>query len=294
MIDMRTLSIRIFTMLTVVFVVGLMVMPVQAQLVRERANPGGPVEDIFRAGVVVVLPTVTNLPAGNWNFTVQHSFGLVSSGVEELFGLDGTANVRFGLDVGVSDALSVGVGRSRFDKVYDGRIKWNLLRQSRDGRMPVEVAVAAGAGITTLKNGFSLGDRMNYHAALMVARKWNDALSVQIAPVLSHFNVVYKDLDRFGEVVEQRNTHVALGMNGRYALNPRVSVAVEYLPVVGTRSDLTADNLSVAVNLDTGGHVFQLFFTSSDWLTLQHAIARNTTRFQDGDFRWGFIVNRVF
>lgn len=287
---MHFISIRLLA----VFACALLVVPAQAQLTRERANPGAPVEDVFRAGTLVVLPTVTNIPRGNWNFTIQHSFGLVSSGVDELFGLDGTANVRFGLDIGLADAVSMGVGRSRFDKVYDGRVKWNVLRQSRDGRMPVGLAVAAGAGISTLKNGFSLGDRMNYHATVMLARKWNDALSIQIAPVVSHFNVVYKDLDRFGAVVEEQNTHVAMGFSGRYALNPRVSVAVEYLPVLGTRSDGTVDNVSVALNLDTGGHVFQLFFTSSDWLTLQHAVARNTTRFLDGDFRWGFIVNRVF
>jgi hypothetical protein len=198
------------------------------------------------------------------------------------------------MDVGLTDDLSVGVGRSRFDKVYDGRLKWNVVRQSRDGRIPVGLALGVGAGITTLKNGFSLGDRMNYHATVMLARKWNEALSLQIAPVLSHFNVVYRDLDRFGDVVEERNTHVALGLGGRYALTPRVSVAVEYLPVQGSRSDATEDNLSVSLHLDTGGHVFQLFFTSTDWLTLQHAVARNTTRFLDGDFRWGFIVNRVF
>lgn len=298
---MHFYSVRFFSMrfvaarrLFLLLLCSLLAVPAQAQLTRERANPGAPVNDVFRAATLVLLPTVTNVPKENWNFTIQHSFGLVSSGVSELFGLDGTANVRFGLDVGLTNTLSIGVGRSRFDKVYDGRLKWSALRQTKDDRVPVGVAVAAGAGITTLKNGFPLGDRMNYHAALLVARKWNDAFSLQIAPIVSHFNVVYKDLDRFGAVVEERNTHMALGIGAGYALNPRVSVAVEYLPVLGSRSNGTHDNLSMSVDLDTGGHVFQLFFTSSDWLTLQHAVARNTTRFLDGDFRWGFIVNRVF
>jgi len=99
-----------------------------AQMPRERADPGGPVEEVFWAPTVVLTNSVTNLPQGNLNFTIMHSFGIATDGVQDLFGLDGAANIRFGLDYGVFDRLSVGVGRSRFDKLYDARFKANVLR----------------------------------------------------------------------------------------------------------------------------------------------------------------------
>lgn len=265
-----------------------------AQLERQLADPGGAVDELFWAPSIVTLPTVTNVYPGNLNFTIHHSFGLVSGGVEELFGLDGAANIRFGFDYGVTENLSIGVGRERFDKVYDGRAKWNVFHQTTDGRIPFELAVAGDVGVTTLKNGLSFTDRLNYGAALLIARKVNDAVSIQVSPLVSHFNVVYRDLDRFGNPVERQNTHVAIGIGARWKVRARMALSVEYVPVVGARSDNTSDALSVGVDLNTFGHVFQMFFTSTQWMTMQHSAARNHDQFWDGDFRFGFMVNRVF
>ncbi len=285
------MTMRLFTLL---LVVGCITVDASAQLERVRARPGGPVDEVFWAPAIVVVPSVTNVGAGDLHFTIQHSFGRVSDGASELWGLDGTANIRFGLDYGLTDRLSVGAGRSRFDKVYDFRSKWNVLRQTKDNRVPIEVALAGNAGITTLENGFSFDDRLTYAGSLLLARRVSDELSVQIAPTVSHFNVVFRELDRFGDVVEEENTHLALALAARYVVHPQVSLAVEYVPVLGSRSDGTTDMLSFAVNIETGGHVFQLFFTSSRWITLQHAVARNDDAFFDGDIRFGFNVNRVF
>ncbi len=265
-----------------------------AQLERVRAEPGGPVGEVFWAPSIVIMPSVTNVGAGDLHFTIQHSFGRISDGASELWGLDGAANIRFGLDYGLTDRLSIGAGRSRFDKVYDFRAKWNVLRQTKDNRVPIEVALAGNAGITTLENGFSFSDRLNYSGSLLVARRVSDVLSIELAPTVSHFNVVFRELDRFGNVVEEENTHFALAVAARYVVHAQVSLAVEYIPVLGSRSDRTSDALSAAVNIETGGHVFQLFFTTSRWITPQHVLARNDDAFFDGDIRFGFNVNRVF
>lgn len=261
---------------------------------RERADPGGPVDEVFWAPSVILTSSVTNLPGGNLNVTIMHAFGIATDGVETLFGLDGAANIRFGVDYGVFDRLSVGIGRSRFDKLYDARFKANLLRQTKDGRIPVEVALKGSVGIMTLRNGFDFADRLNYFASLLVARKVTDRLSVQVAPMFSHFNTVFIERGAGGEVVEERNDHIALGLAGRYVLSPRFALLAEYLPVLGARSDGTTDVISLSLDIETGGHVFQLFFTSSSWLTEQHALARNADDFLAGDFRFGFNVNRVF
>lgn len=264
------------------------------QMERQRANPGGPVDEVFWAPTIVGLPSVTNLPQGNLNFAILHAFGVATNGIDDLFGLDGAANIRFGIDYGLTDWLSIGGGRSRFEKLYDFRSKANLLRQTRDDRIPIEVAVQGSVDITTVENGFEFADRLSYSAALLLARRFSDRISLQVTPLFAHRNTVFILRDGAGEILEQENDHFAIGLAGRFVIDSRRALIVEYLPVVGERSDGTRDALSVGLDIETGGHVFQLFFTTSQGLIAQEIIARNTDNFFDGDFRFGFNVNRVF
>jgi len=110
----------------------------------------------------------------------------------------------------------------------------------------------------------------------------------------SHFNTVFIESGQDGEIIKEENDHFALGIGGRVVMGTRVAILFEYIPVIGSRSDGTRDEMGVAVNIETGGHVFQLFLKTSLWLTEQHAIARNRDQFLDGAFRFGFNVNRVF
>lgn len=267
---------------------------VQAQMQRLRANPGGPVDEVFWSPNIIIGSSVSNLPAGNLNVTIMHAFGLTRSGINGLYGLDGSANIRFGVDYGVNDRLSLGVGRSRFDKLYDFRLKANLLRQTLDDKIPLELAVKGDLGISTEKNGFDFSDRLNTFLSILVARKFSERLSLQVSPMFSHFNTVFRELDSEGNLLEDESDHFAIGLGGRYVLGDRIAILFEYLPVLGNRSDGTSDAFAIALNIETGGHVFQLFFKTSQWLTEQHVISRNNEQFFNGDLRFGFNVNRVF
>lgn len=288
-------SCQALTAVSMLFVVGIAFGPAHAQMERKRANPGGPVEDVFWAPTVITAASVTNLPAGNLNFTIYHTFGEVSGGPKTLWGLDDPANIRFGLDYGIVDRLSIGVGRSRFDKLWDFRFKANVLRQTKDGRMPIEVALKGDLGINTIENpNFEFIDRLNYLTSVMIARRFSDHLSLQVTPMFSHFNTVFIEDDGEGGTIVEENDHLAIGLAGRYVLSNLVAVLVEYLPVIGDRTTGTTNAFSVGVDIETGGHVFQLFFTSTQWTTEQQTIARNRNEFFKGDFRLGFNVNRVF
>jgi hypothetical protein len=282
---------RILTGLALVFLLN---HAANGQMERRRVPMDPHVDDLFQSPSIIMMSSVTNIPKGNLNFSIMHSFGIVSDGAPELFGLDGTANIRFGLDYGVLDGLSVGVGRSRFDKLFDFRAKANLLRQTRDGGMPVEVALKGDVGITTLQNGYSFSDRLDFLEALLVARRFSDHLSLQVTPMMSHFNTVLMDPGASNRIIRDQNNHYALGIGGRWALNDRFAIVGEYIPVIGTRTSGTHDTFSLGLNIDTGGHVFQLFFTTSQWFTEQHTITNNTEDFFAGNFRFGFNVNRVF
>jgi hypothetical protein len=265
-----------------------------AQRPRERADPTGPVGEVFWAQNIIVTSSVANLQQGDVNVTIMHSFGFISDGFDDLFGLDAAANIRFGVDYGVTERLSIGVGRSRFDKLWDFRAKGNLLRQSKDGSMPLELAFKGSMAIETVDSDLGLTDRLSYFASAMLARKFTGRVSIQISPMYSHFNTVFVELGPEGQVLEPENSHFAVGIAGRVALSSRVAILFEYVPVIGSRSDGTKDAVSLGMNLETGGHVFQLFFTTSQWFTEQHMIARNRDVFFDGDIRFGFNVNRIF
>lgn len=224
----------------------------------------------------------------------MHNFGLVSGGIEDFWGLDQGAAVRLGVDYGVTDKLSIGIGRTSIEDNVDLRFKYTVLRQMSSDKIPVEIAIKGDLGINTQENtrfeDFTFSERLNYFGSIMVARKFNDAITLQVAPMISHFNTVVVEAD----LITPENTHLALGLGGRFKLNERKSLTFEFLPVLGERTEGTVNHFAVGYEIETGGHVFQMFFMSGRWFTEQHLIARTTTDFLTSDFRLGFNVNRVF
>src|SRR3954451_5434750 len=73
------------------------------------------------------------------DFRISHRFDKFSDGFYEMFGLD-HAKMRIGLDYGLTDRFMFGLGRSTFEKQYDGFVKYKILRQSSGyKKMPVTV-----------------------------------------------------------------------------------------------------------------------------------------------------------
>ena len=52
-------------------------------------------------------------------FLVSHRFGAVNSGLYNFFGLD-QGTTRLGFEYGVRDVMSLSIGRSNYEKTYDG------------------------------------------------------------------------------------------------------------------------------------------------------------------------------
>lgn len=265
----------------------LMILPdaVYSQLPRERAVPDRPVDLVFWAPVNIGISTVETLESKNLNSSVLHTFGLVDGGIDRFFGLDDGANTRLGLEYGVTDRFSLGVGRMTLRKVVDIRGKVKLMQQTVSGSTPVDVAVYVNTGISTVPGqGLEFSERLSYLASLMVARKMN-RLSLQVTPMFARFNVVPGD---------NPNELFGIGFLAQIELNNRFALSGEYLPVIGDRFNGTSDAMGIALNIDTGGHVFQIFFTSSQFHNEQFIMANNRDRFWDGEFRFGFNIHRVF
>ena len=266
----------------------------QAQLERRRAAPPGPVELTFMAPRHISLLTVEPLGAGELHYSIMHTFGEVSSGGRNLWGIDNGANVRLSLEYAPSDRLSWMFGRSSEDKSFDLGGRWHWLRQMEDDSVPVSVTVSGGIGYTGddyayLAEDYTFQERFNGQAWVHAARKFSPDLSLQLSAGAAHFRRVGREL-RLASPVE--NTYFGAGVSGRYRFAPRVAATFQAIPrVYGNESDVV---LGAGIDIETGGHVFQLYLITFNALNDAYALAGANGGISDGAFRFGFNVNRIF
>ena len=266
-----------------------------AQLERQRVVTDQAVELTFMAPRNINLFTVEPLSKGELHYSIMHTFGEVNSGAGDLWGVDRGANVRFSFEYGFGDNVSLGFGRSSMDKIYDMSARIVLIRQKRDGSVPVSISAAPAVGINTSGFGFldqdySFSDRLNFSLALPIARKFSDDFSLMVVPMAVHFNRVGQELNISDPQV---NTYFSTGVGGRYKFASRTALSFQYVPPLTDAENLNA-NIGIGIDIETGGHVFQMFFTTSRALNESYLIAGENGNFFDREFRFGFNINRLF
>jgi len=281
-IIVKQLALKI---LAAVFLFSLAPEVSDAQLKRERSVTSVLAEPAFSATKNIGISTIINPSGGDLHYSILHTFGLVDGGIDRFYGLDDGANTRLGLIYGVTDRFSIGVGRMTFRKVVDISAKVNLMQQTKDAGRPLSIALKGATGISTVSGqGLDFNERLSYFTSVMFARKFN-TVGIQLTPMYSYFN----------RVLGEDEQHLfGLGVLLQVDLNERLNLSWEYLPVLGNRNPGTDDAMALSLNIDTGGHVFQIFFASSQWHNEQYIMANNSDRFWEGDFRFGFNIHRVF
>lgn len=246
----------------------------------------------FKTNRVINLHSLESTAGGVLDFKIGHRFGFVSGGFSELFGLD-QALIRIGADYGITDRLTVGAGRSSFEKTYDGFLKCKLLRQSSGAKnMPITLAFMSSIAVKTLP--FRNPDRENYVSSklfythqLILGRKFSDGFSLQVSPTIVHRNLV--------RLESEANDVLAIGTAGRIKLSKRIAINAEYIYVLPDQlAPGYRNSLSVGFDIETGGHVFQLHFTNSTSLVEKGFITETVGNWLDGDVHFGFNVSRVF
>ena len=124
---------------------------------------------------------------------------------------------------------------------------------------------------------------------LLLARKFTDEFSLQLSPTLIHKNLV--------RTIDDDNNVLALGIGGRYKLTNRISLNAEYFYTYGSavNSPLEHKNpISIGLDIETGGHVFQIMISNSLGMIDTHYIVDNTGDWTKGDIHLGFNISRVF
>lgn len=256
-----------------------------------------PVIATFKSTRVVSGHSVETNAVGVMQFLIGHRFDRLNTGALNLFGID-NATIRLGFDYGITDNLNIGVGRSSFQKVYDGTVKWRFLRQKTGAKpFPFTATALSSIFINTLpwaepdrENQFS--HRLYYHHSVMFAKKFKEAFSLQIAPTLVHRNLV--------ATTQDNNTLLGIGSGTSIKLSPSLRLNAEYnflLPgqiesEIG--GEKVRNSFSIGIDLETGGHVFQLHLTNSRGMTERFLFGETTGNWFAGDIHFGFNVSRVF
>jgi hypothetical protein len=250
------------------------------------------VQATFKATRIVLGQSIENTAKGELNFIISHHFGTINQGMYNLFGLD-KSTIRFGFEYGLTKKISIGYGRSSLNKIYDGNIKLKILQQSTGKKnIPLSISAFSNIGITSLdwanpKRDNLFESRIFYNFQLLMARKLSSRLSLQISPTLIHRNLVKTKKDQ--------NDVFSIGAGGRIKLSNRTSFNAEYFYLLpGKTADDYYDSFSIGFDIETGGHVFQIYATNSNGMIEQEFIPETNGSWNKGDVRLGFNISRVF
>ncbi|WP_242205163.1 DUF5777 family beta-barrel protein [Aestuariivivens insulae] len=245
---------------------------------------------VFKGLKIVNFESTKLVAKKEFTLIVSHRFGSVKDGFDNFFGLD-EAVTRLNFVFGISDGLNIGVSRSSFQKIYETSLKYRILRQQKNGFPFTVVGFNAFLINTGLEKDnlpyLEFKHRLGYTAQVLISRKVNTNLSLELAPTFFHDNYVDND--------EQDNSQYALGFGGRYKLGKRWSVNVDYgWHLNRADNSLYKNPLSIGFDLETGGHVFQMHFTNAQSMNTNGFLGQGAGDWGDGDFYFGFNLSRVF
>lgn len=246
----------------------------------------------FKGTRIVNGHSIENRKDKELEFIIGHRFGRLNTGLYDLFGLD-NANIRFALEYGLTDNLTIGAGRSSFEKTYDSFLKYSLIKQRKgENSFPFAVSLFGSVALKTIKDYDpadvrSFAESLSYVGQVLIAKKFNSSFSMQITPTYIHRNTVKIEADP--------HDIFALGFGSRIKLSKRVALNGEYFLAFDESESINARNsLAFGVDIETGGHVFQIIISNAITMIEKSFISETTGNFFGGDIHLGFNISRTF
>jgi len=253
-----------------------------------------PVDATFDASVLIDNQTVNGPYKGGIEFNILHRFGTVKNGITDIYGIYAPSNIRLGLNYGISDKIMVGAGSTKDYKLQDFQWKYAVLQQTQSGKMPVSLSYYGNAVLDArAKDAFGPEDqyrgihRFSYFSQLIVARKFNDKFSFQVAPGFVYYNAVEEGL---------KNANFTIHAGGRAKVIGYSSIIIEYDQLL-TQQDTEEQpkpNLSIGYEIVTGTHAFQVFAANYSGIINQRNYLYNSNDFASGEFLFGFNITVRF
>ncbi len=252
-----------------------------------------PVEEFqqpaFKAMKIGNLQSTKVAAKGDLYMYVSHRFGTLKDGLSTFFGFD-NANTKIQLVYGAFKGVQIGVSRESLRKTYAASIKGTFFTQSE--KMPFNIVGYATANLNSelRKDRFPLlkfGDRMSYAGQLLISRRLTNRISLELAPTFVRQNLVLEP--------QQKHNQYALGFGGRMKLSKRMSINMDYVYHMNRyENSIYSNPLTIGVDIETGGHVFQLLFSNAQSTNEPGFISNAEGDWGDGDVFFGFNIVRVF
>jgi len=264
------------------------------------------------------LQTIETVKKNHLDFRISHRFGNIYDATlknpinetfQTFFGFGNVSDVRFSLDYGITDNFCIGIGRSTMNKLLDGNLKWRIIQQTSDFSVPVSVTLFTRMGYTHahpqddamyggIVKDFATNElhRFSFFHQVIVASKINEFLSLELLPGYMYRNFIKENINSNNKAADE-NGFFTLGFGGRIKITKRVSFIGDYL---FNFSKFYANNphaklpLSLGFEIETGGHVFSLFFTNARGLVENNFIPYTTDSWLDGQIKFGFTISRTF
>jgi len=255
---------------------------------REEPSPQSATYQTFKGLQVGNAQSTTLLEKKELMLVIGHRFGKISGGFYQLFGLD-QATMRLGFDYGFLPWLTAGFGRSTFQKTWDVRIKARLMHQANPGT-PFNLVAYGQAGYNTVRSVFpdskdNLAGRTTYSFQALASRDLK-RFSFQLAPIYLH--------SAYDPILGESADLVSLGFAGRVELTKTIDLTIEYYAALSKPDPAIKDPLTLGIEFDTGGHLFQLFLSNAQGMIDKAALLNTTGTWLNGDIYFGFNLTRVY
>lgn len=236
---------------------------------------------------VWLIDNVTGVlnPKKTLQFDIQHRFGLINSGNNDLAGFWGPSNIRIALAYSVSDRITIGFGTTKDYRLQDFNIKVGLIRQTRSGKVPVSIAFYGNTAIDARSASFfpKESNRFSYFGQLLIMRRFNQAISLQVAPSFAHYNLVDPSVS---------NNVFALAVGGKANISDKTAIIIDYNQPFGDFSN--NPGLALGIEMSTGSHAFQVFVSNYNRILPQANYFLNENKLSERQLLIGFNINRLW
>jgi hypothetical protein len=243
----------------------------------------------FKTMRIANLQSTKVAAKGDLYMIISHRFGSVKDGFDTFFGLD-QANTKIEFLYGASNRLQLGISRESYKKTYGGLAKFALVKQQE--KIPFNVTLFSEVNINSevkkkVYKDLIFNHRLSYLSQVLISSRITNKLSLELAPSFLHQNLVYENT--------QDHEQYGLGFGGRYQLTKRFSLNVDYVMNFNRNETTVFKNpLTIGVDIETGGHIFQLLFSNAESTNGPAMMANAAGDWSKGEIYFGFNLVRVF
>ena len=248
-----------------------------------------PERPAFESAFLIDNPTNVVFGKNTLEVIMAHRFGEFGN-ENDLVGFWGRSNIRIALAYSIHDRLAIGFGTTKESRLQDFNWKAAILQQTRSNKIPVSLTYYGNFVIDARQKdkGYftNVQDRYSYFHQLIIAKRFNPNLSLQIAPSISHYNAVNSTM---------KNDMISVAFGGRYKISPNTSIVFDYSqPMTDFEANDPPAGISLGAEFGTSAHTFQIFVTNLRGIVPQQNYLKNENDFFDEGMLIGFNITRNY